>query len=70
MIHFEDTRSEAQKSADLEVSQMRVELEELRKELAGEKVARAGIFRTQVEYLEERLARLYCEFYELQAETT
>lgn len=67
MIQFEDRRTLAQKSADLEVSQMRLELEEIRKELAGEGDSRAVIFLRQVEFLEDKIARLYCELYEVEA---
>lgn len=68
MIHFEDTRTPAMKAADLELQAARDEIcawaDELKREGHQDEVIRVGI----CENLEERLARLYCAYYELQSE--
>lgn len=68
MIYFEDTRTPAMKAADLEQSQVRLELQAYREELTREGCDEATILCGQIDDLEDRLVRLYCAHYELQSE--
>lgn len=67
MIHFEDTRSPAEKAADLELEQARIELMAKGDELSKEGRTEREIVGAFCEDLEERLARLYCELYSREA---
>lgn len=68
MRSFEDTRTPAMKAADLEQSQIRVQLADYYKELENEGFNEAEIYHGQVDHLEDVLVRLYCAYYELSAE--
>lgn len=60
-----DSRSLAEKSVDLEISQLQIELTEYRKELAAEGCDRETIMTEEVSFLEDRVAHLYRELYEI-----
>lgn len=64
MIHLEDTRSSAEKAADLELSQVRIELVAWGEELEREGCSEREIVGAFCEELEDRLARVYRELYE------
>lgn len=66
MDSFEDTRTPAMKAADLELEQTRMELMAWGDELSSEGHSEREIVGAFCENLEERLARLYCAFYEQQ----
>lgn len=68
MIRFEDTRTPAMKAADLELQQTRLELMAWGEELSKEGHTEREIVGGFCNDLEERLARLYCAYYELQSE--
>lgn len=68
MIHFTDKRTRAQKASDLELSQIRLQLDAYREELREEGCKETTILCGQIDDLEDRLARLYCAFYELSEE--
>jgi len=68
MLDFEDTRTPAMKAADLELMQARQELMAWGEELSDEGHSEREVVGAFCEELEERLARLYCAFYEQQAE--
>jgi hypothetical protein len=65
MTEFIDTRSSAEKVADLELSQARCELMEWGDELNREGLTEREIVGLFCSNLEERLARLYRDYYEL-----
>jgi len=58
------------KAADLELQVTREDLMTWGEEMRDEGLSDRDIVGNFCNELEERLARLYCEFYELQAETT
>lgn len=64
MIRFEDTRTPAMKASDLELSEIRAELMAWGEELDKEGHSEREIVGAFCEALEEKLARLYCAFYE------
>lgn len=64
-IDFTDTRTEAQKTADLELGQARIELMARGRELSEEGHSEREVVGALCGELEERLARLYCAYYEL-----
>lgn len=55
----------AERASDLELSQVRIELMELGEELDREGFSEREIVGCFCEALEEKLARLYCQFYEV-----
>lgn len=68
MRSFEDTRTPAMKAADLELEQARIELMAWGKEMESEGESEEMVVRHFCCELEERLARLYCAYYELKDE--
>jgi len=60
-----DERSLAEKSADLEIGVMRSEMHSLYEELKAEGHRRRSILECQIEFLEDRVAHLYRELYEI-----
>lgn len=68
MIDFEDTRTPAMKAADMELVEVRAELMQWGSELSDEGLTEREIVGGFCSELEERLARLYCQYYEQQAE--
>lgn len=60
-----DQRSLAEKSADLEIEVLRTEMGALYKELKSEGHKRRSILECQIEFLEDRIAHLYRELYEI-----
>lgn len=60
-----DQRSLAEKSADLEIELMRAEMDSVYEELKREGHKRRSILECQIEFLEDRVARLYRELYEI-----
>lgn len=69
MIQFDDTRTLAEKSADLELQVVREELMAWGGEMRDEGLSDRDIVGNFCNELEERLARLYCELYENEIET-
>lgn len=67
MRTFEDNRSLAEKSADLELGVVREELMAWGDELSKEGLGEREIVGAFCEQLEERLAHLYRELYEIDA---
>jgi hypothetical protein len=68
MRSFEDTRTLPEKAADLEIEQVREQLMQWGGEMADEGESEEMVVRHFCCDLEERLARLYCMYYELSAE--
>lgn len=66
MDFSEDTRTPAMKAADLELAQARIELMQWGEELSAEGCSEREVVGAFCSDLEERLARLYCQFYEQQ----
>ncbi len=66
MIQFEDTRTLAEKSADLELQVTREELMAWGAEMRDEGLSDRDIVGNFCNELEERLARLYRELYEVE----
>jgi hypothetical protein len=60
-----DTRTDAEKAADLELQQTRLALMAWGEELEADGLSEQEIIGCFCSELEERLARLYCDFYEL-----
>lgn len=65
MIEHTDTRTAPMKAADLELGQVRAELMNWGEELSKEGLSEREVVGAFCEELEERLARLYCAYYEL-----
>lgn len=64
LMRIREGMSFAEKAADLELSEVRVELMALGEELDSEGFTEREIVGCFCEALEEKLARLYCEHYE------
>jgi hypothetical protein len=62
-----DQRSLAEKSADLELELLRYDMDTLCLRMDGEGHERPSILESQIELLEDRIAHLYRELYEMEA---
>jgi hypothetical protein len=64
----QDTRTPQMKAADMELAQTRIELMAWGEELADEGHTEREVVGAFCSDLEERLARLYCRYYEILSE--